>query len=90
MISRTATGYVLGRRTVDLGGAYIAHFNQIREFYNYCTASPLLNHEVLQIAMLNSAEVLYLARHEGHAPMRLMASIGSPYRQPPPRSATLC
>ena len=46
MISRTATGYVLGRRTVELGGAYIARFNQIREFYDYCTASPLLSHEV--------------------------------------------
>ena len=68
MISRTATGYVLGRRTVELGGAYIARFNQIREFYDYCTASPLLSHEVLQIAMLDGTEVLYLARHEGHAP----------------------
>ena len=83
MISRTATGYVLGRRTVELGGAYIAHFNQIREFYDYCTASPLLSHEVLQIAMLDGTEVLYLARHEGHAPMRLMAGIGSRFPAAP-------
>lgn len=83
MISRTATGYVLGRRTVELGGAYIARFNQIREFYDYCTASPLLSHEVLQIAMLDGTEVLYLARHEGHAPMRLMASIGSRFPAAP-------
>ena len=34
MITRTATGYVLGRRTVELGGAFIARFNQIREFYD--------------------------------------------------------
>jgi DNA-binding IclR family transcriptional regulator len=65
MISRTATGYVLGRRTVELGGAYIARFNQIREFYDYCTTSPLLSHEVLQIALLDGTDVLYLARHEG-------------------------
>ena len=80
MISRTATGYVLGRRTVELGGAYIARFNQIREFYDYCTASPLLSHEVVQIAMLDGTEVLYLARHEGRAPMRLIGQ----HRKPVP------
>jgi IclR family transcriptional regulator, blcABC operon repressor len=83
MISRTATGYVLGRRTVELGGAYIARFNPIREFYDYCTTSPLLSHEVVQIAMLDGTEVLYLARHEGNAPMRLIASIGSRFPAAP-------
>ena len=33
MILRTPSGYLLGRRTVELGGAYIAQFNQMREFY---------------------------------------------------------
>ena len=77
MISRTASGYVLGRRTVELGGAYIARFNQIREFYDYCTTSPLLSHEVLQIAMMDGTEVLYLARHEGHAPMAAATAVGN-------------
>ena len=90
MISRTASGYVLGRRTVELGGAYIARFNQIREFYDYCATSPLLSHEVLQIAMLDGAEVLYLARHEGHAPMRLWPASAAGFRLPRPRWATLC
>ena len=83
MIARTATGYVLGRRTVELGGAFIARFNQIREFYNYCASAPLLGHEVVQIAMLDGTDVLYLARHEGRAPMRLSASIGSRFPAAP-------
>lgn len=83
MIARTASGYLLGRRTVELGGAYIARFNQIREFYDYCTSSPLLGHEVVQIAMLDGTDVLYLARHEGRAPMRLSASIGSRFPAAP-------
>ena len=33
MIVRANGGYLLGRRTVELGGAYIAQFNQMREFY---------------------------------------------------------
>ena len=83
MIARTATGYVLGRRTVELGGAFIARFNQIREFYGYCISAPLLGHEVVQIAMLDGTDVLYLARHEGRAPMRLSASIGSRFPAAP-------
>lgn len=83
MISRTPSGYVLGRRTVELGGAYIAQFNQMREFYTFCEAAPLLSHEVVQIAMLHGTEAVYLARHEGRAPMRLTASIGSRFPAAP-------
>lgn len=83
MITRTAAGYVLGRRTVELGGAFIARFNQIREFYDYCASAPLLGHEVVQVAMLDGTDVLYLARHEGRAPMRLSASIGSRFPAAP-------
>ncbi len=83
MITRTPRGYVLGRRTVELGGAYIAQFNQMREFYSFCEQAPLLSHEVVQIAMLHGTEAVYLARHEGRAPMRLTASIGSRFPAAP-------
>ena len=33
MIRRVETGYRLGRRTAELGGAFAHQFNQIREFY---------------------------------------------------------
>jgi DNA-binding IclR family transcriptional regulator len=83
MITRTPAGYVLGLRTVELGGAYIAQFNQMREFYAFCERAPLLSHEVVQIAMLNGTDAVYLARHEGRAPMRLTASIGSRFPAAP-------
>lgn len=83
MIVRTSGGYLLGRRTVELGGAYIAQFNQMREFYTFCADAELLSHEVVQIAMLHGTEAVYLARHEGRAPMRLTASIGSRFPAAP-------
>ena len=83
MIVRKNGGYLLGRRTVELGGAYIAQFNQMREFYSFCDEAELLSHEVVQIAMLHGTEAVYLARHEGRAPMRLTASIGSRFPAAP-------
>lgn len=76
LIQRRDSGFVLGRRTVELGGAYIASFDQVREFYRLCLEAPLLAHELVQIALLDGTEVLYIARHEGRAPLRLSASIG--------------
>jgi hypothetical protein len=42
MIERGAQGYRLGLRTAELGGAFAAQFNQVREFYGVCDASPVL------------------------------------------------
>ena len=83
MIARRPTGYVLGRRNVELGGAFIAQFNQLREFYLFCESAPLLSQEVVQIAMLHDTDAVYLARHEGRATMRLTASIGSRFPAAP-------
>ena len=79
LVERTDAGYLLGRRTVELGGAYLATFDQVREFYKVCGESPVLNRELVQLAVLDRTEVLYLARHEGRAPLRLSAGIGDRY-----------
>ncbi len=73
---RTERGYSLGRRTVELGGSYLATFDQVREFYRVVADSEVLRNELVQIAVLDGVEALYLARHEGRAPLRLTASIG--------------
>ena len=86
MVQRTAEGYRLGRRTAELGGAYALRFNQVREFFDVCAASPELADEVVQVAMLEGTDVLYLARHEGRAPYSLGTPIGS--RLPAALSAT--
>lgn len=76
LISKSELGYALGRKTVELGGAYVRAFDLIREFYRVCAESPVLRHELLQIAMLDQMMALYLARHEGRAPLRLSATVG--------------
>ena len=75
LLHRNEMGYVLGRRTVELGGAYLRSFDQIREFYQLCAELPHLRFELVQIAALDGTEVFYLARHEGRAP-RFSASVG--------------
>lgn len=79
LIQRRGAGFMLGRRTVELGGAYLATFDQVREFYRICLESEPLSHELVQIAVLDGTDVLYLARHEGRAPLRLSAAIGDRY-----------
>lgn len=86
MVERDAGGYRLGRRTAELGGAFAQQFNQVREFYRVVAASVVLQREVVQIAMLDGVDALYLARHEGRSPHRLGTPLGS--RLPAPLSAT--
>lgn len=73
MIRRETSGYVLGRRTIEIGGAYLAQFDQIQEFYRLCGEVPFLQQELAQIAVLYDRDVVYLARHEGRTPLRLSA-----------------
>lgn len=68
--------YYLGRGLVELGGAYLRSFDIVREFYRQCSESNVLRYELLQLAVLDGTDVLYVARHEGRAPLRLSATIG--------------
>lgn len=76
LIARHDSSYFLGRRLVELGGAYLRTFDIVREFYRQCADSVVLRHELLQLAVLDGTDVLYVARHEGRAPLRLSATIG--------------
>ncbi|HLS92358.1 MAG TPA: IclR family transcriptional regulator [Microbacterium sp.] len=86
MIERDARGYRLGRRTAELGGAFAMQFNQVREFFAICAASEALHREVVQIAMLDGSDMIYLARHEGRGAHRLGTPLGS--RLPVTQSGT--
>lgn len=86
MIERESGGYRLGRRVAELGGAFAQQFNQVREFYRVVAASPVLHGEVVQVAMLDGADALYLARHEGRWPNRFGTPLGS--RLPAAMTAT--
>lgn len=86
MIERVPLGYRLGIRTAELGGAFAAQFNQVREFYAVCETSPVLRAELVQVAVLDDADALYLARYEGSRSVRLGTPLGS--RLPAALSAT--
>lgn len=77
MVERVPLGFRLGRRTAELGAAYAFQFNQVRELFSVCQASPILRREVVQITMLDGADTLYLARHEGRLHGRIGTPIGS-------------
>jgi DNA-binding IclR family transcriptional regulator len=83
LIRRVESGYTLGHRTVEFGGAYLRAFNEMREFYRFCENAPMLSQEVVQVAMLDGADVVYLARHEGRSPLRLTANIGDRFPAAP-------
>src|SRR5664279_2604251 len=58
LVLKGEAGYALGTKTVELGGAYVRGFNLVREFYRVCAESPVLQQELLQIAMLDGTMVL--------------------------------
>ncbi|MEG3130930.1 IclR family transcriptional regulator [Pantoea cypripedii] len=84
LVQRTPEGYMLGRKLVGLASAYLSKLDTVQEFYRFCKSSPVLCTETVRIALLDKADVIYLARYEGHPANHLTPSIGD--RMP----ASLC
>ncbi|WP_322769656.1 IclR family transcriptional regulator [Frankia sp. Cr1] len=76
LIVRRDGGYALGRRLVELGGAYLSSVDQVRAFYDACREQPHLSQQTARVAVLDGMDVLYLARYDGMQPIRLTANIG--------------
>lgn len=76
LVQRTELGYQLGRRLVELGGAYLATVDQVKEFYAACRREPTISGLTARVAVLDGLDVLYLARYDGTIPIRLTANIG--------------
>ena len=71
-----AGGYLLGRKLAVLGGRYLSTVNQVTEFYQQCRTLERISRETARVAVLEGLDVLYLARYDGAAPLRLTANIG--------------
>ena len=71
-----STGFALGRRLAELGGAYLASVDQVQEFYEASRSLPAGSEETVQFAVLDGLEVTYLARHDGRQPVQLSSGIG--------------
>jgi IclR family transcriptional regulator, blcABC operon repressor len=76
LITKVDAGFLLGRRLVELGGAYLATVDQIQEFYAACRRQPHVAGKTARVAVLEGTDVLYLARYDGTQPIRLTANIG--------------
>ena len=73
---RISTGFALGRRLAELGGAYLSSVDQVQEFYEASRRLPAGSEETVQFAVLDGLEVTYLARHDGRQPVQLTSGIG--------------
>ena len=76
LVRRIGTGFALGRRLAELGGAYLASVDAVQEFYDACRLLPTGSEETVQLAILDDLEMTYLARHDGRQPVRLTSQIG--------------
>ncbi len=76
LVRRIGTGFTLGRRLAELGGAYLGSVDQVQEFYDVARRLPAASEETVQFAVLDGLEVTYLARQDGRQPVRLTSGIG--------------
>ena len=76
LVRRIGTGFALGRKLAELGGAYLASVDLVQEFYDACRILPTGSEETVQLAILDGIEMTYLARHDGRQPVRLTSQIG--------------
>lgn len=76
LVRRVGTGFALGRKLAELGGAYLSAVDLIQEFYEAARQLPTGSEETIQLAVLDGLEMTYLARHDGRQPVRLTSQIG--------------
>jgi DNA-binding IclR family transcriptional regulator len=76
LVRRVGTGFALGRRLAELGGAYLVAVDMVQEFYEAARQLPVAAEETVQLAVLDGLEMTYLARHDGRQPVRLTSQIG--------------
>lgn len=70
---RAPGGFTLGAKLVELGGAYLSSVDLVHEFRAVCAGRT----ETIQLAVLGDGpDVIYLARHEGQEPVRLVSDVG--------------
>ncbi|AEC20706.1 IclR family transcriptional regulator [Pusillimonas sp. T7-7] len=76
-IEKKGSGYVIGIGLYMLGCAYV-HFDNLQHIFRTVAAEFVTAHnEVVQLAVLQGGEVVYLAREDAHRPVRLVSDIGT-------------
>jgi len=77
MVRRSARGWLLGYKVLELGRAVLVSTEVVAEFHRHASSLPALRGETALLAVLEGAEVIYVARSDGHQPVRVVNDIGS-------------
>ena len=70
LLRRSGSGFALGRRLAELGGAYLSAVDVVQEFYEATEGLPTAAEETMQLAVLDGHQqalwppVQLLLRHE--------------------------
>jgi DNA-binding IclR family transcriptional regulator len=76
MVRRVSAGWVLSWKALEIGQAVLASTDLVSEFRRHVTTLPILCTETTLLAVLEEADVLYLARHDGDQHVRLASDVG--------------
>lgn len=77
LVRRTGSGFALGSGLVGLASSFLRLDQPVQRFHGLASTLPALSQETAQLAVLDGAYVLYLARHDGKQPIALTSAIGS-------------
>jgi DNA-binding IclR family transcriptional regulator len=74
------SGFTLGQRLAEFGAVYLQGVDAVRVFHIVTAELCSEDEDTLQLATLSSdlRHVIYLARHDGLSPIRLVSDIGTP------------
>jgi DNA-binding IclR family transcriptional regulator len=76
-IEKRSDGYIIGVKLFELGSAYVRHDGLLAAFRKEASAFAATHNEVVQLAVLDAAEVVYIAREDAQRPVRLVSDLGS-------------
>ncbi len=76
-IEKRDDGYVIGVGLFELGNAYVRHDALQAAFREGAGAFINTHNEVVQLAVLDGVQVVYVAREDAHRPVRLVSDLGS-------------
>lgn len=76
MVRRHPRGWVLGYKALEIGQSVLVATDLVSEFRRLVGTLPTLSSETVLLAILEDADVLYLARHDGNQRVRLASDVG--------------
>ena len=77
LVRRSAHGWLLGYKTLELSRSAMASTDAVHEFHQGVAATPGLARETVVLAVLDGLDVIYVARHDGQQPVRYINEIGT-------------